>query len=280
MYEIWTRAELRSQGMTPRAIDADLDAGSLIRVRKGHYVRGDSPPSMVRACRVGGRLGCVSLLAELGVFVFDASVLHVHMERGDSRMRSDVGADPLPPRMSRSRVRLHWRRLIEPLASDTGVVRVVDALAHAFLCQEPRYALATFDSVLNKQLLAPWQVDDVFASLPGRFQVLRRFADSRAQAGTETLVRLMVLRLGHDVDLQVEIAGVGHVDLIVDGWLAIECDSKEFHSDWRQQLKDYRRDRELATLGYCVLRLTAEDILYHPELVMAALRGILTGRRH
>lgn len=68
---------------------------------------------------------------------------------------------------------------------------------------------------------------------------------------------------------------VGHVDLLVDGWLVVECDSREFHSSWEQQRKDYRRDRALAALGYSVLRLTAEDVLYHPELVVAGLRGLI-----
>ena len=88
-------------------------------------------------------------------------------------------------------------------------------------------------------------------------------------------MRLLLLRLGCAVDLQVPIVGVGFVDLVVDGWLVIECDSKAHHSSWEQQLKDYRRDLELARQGYCVLRLTAEDILYREQDVFAALTGLL-----
>ncbi len=81
--------------------------------------------------------------------------------------------------------------------------------------------------------------------------------------------------LGRAVELQVEFRDVGFVDLVVDGWLVIECDSRSFHSDWKDRLKDYRRDLALAQQGYCVLRLTAEDILYSPENVLAAIRGAL-----
>ena len=118
----------------------------------------------------------------------------------------------------------------------------------------------------------------MFSALPSRFQVLRGFIDGRAQSGPETLVRLMALSLGCVVDLQVEFDGVGSVDLVLDGWLVVECDSKEFHSSWQQQLKDYRRDKLLAQRGYCVLRLTAADILYEPESVLASLRGLLRSR--
>ncbi|WP_298743427.1 DUF559 domain-containing protein [uncultured Microbacterium sp.] len=274
MFEVWTRAELRAEGINRREINQALVDRVLIRVRKGHYVRGDAPDALIRAGRVGGRLGCVSLLAECGVFVFDHSVTHVHMERGDSRMRAPVGKRHLAARSQRRRVVLHWRALVEPPGS--GAVDVVDAVAHAVRCQEPRYAIATLDSALNTGCLSAEGLERVFDVLPSRYRVLRGFVDARAQAGTETLVRLMLLRMGCAVDLQVGFAGVGAVDLVVDGWLVVECDSKQFHSSWEQQLKDYRRDRALAALGYSVLRLTAEDILYRPEIVLAALRGLVT----
>ncbi len=99
--------------------------------------------------------------------------------------------------------------------------------------------------------------------------------DGRAESGSETLVRLMLRALGRRAELQVVIRGVGRVDLVVDGWLVIECDSKAFHSSWDQQREDRRRDQALAALGYVVYRPIAEDILYHPDVVVAALKGLL-----
>lgn len=72
-----------------------------------------------------------------------------------------------------------------------------------------------------------------------------------------------------------EFGEIGRVDLVVDGWLVVECDSKAFHSSWDQQREDRRRDQALAALGYVVYRPIAEDILYHPDLVIAALKGLL-----
>ncbi len=70
-------------------------------------------------------------------------------------------------------------------------------------------------------------------------------------------------------------AGVGRVDMVVDGWLVIECDSREFHQGWKAQLEDRRRDLALAALGYTTIRPAAEDILYWPEVVVAAIVGLL-----
>lgn len=277
MFDVWTRAEIRAQGATERQLRAAVAAGELLRARKGHYVGRDAPASLLRAARVGGRLGCVSLLAELGVFVFDTSVLHVHMERGDSRMRDDRGSGSLPRRDRRRRLTLHWRTLSEPARS--GAVGTIDAVAQAVCCQEPKYALATLDSALNTGVLQPAQLDEVFALLPRRHQVLRGLIDGRAQSGTETLIRLLLRRAGHHVEVQAKIAGVGAVDLLVDGWLVIECDSKQFHSDWAQQREDYRRDLALAERGFTRMRILAEDILYRPDMVATALRGLLLSER-
>lgn len=278
MFDVWTRADLLTQGWHGRAITRAVREGRLIRARQDRYLAPNAPVALVSAIRVGGRLGCISLLAELGVFVFDGSALHVHMQRGDSRMRSPrAGAGALPARRSRRGVVLHWHPLFEP--ASRGAVHVLDALVHAVRCQSPRHAIATLDSALNLRLIDEADVGDVFGLLPKRYGVLGEFLDGRAQAGTESLVRLMVLGFGCSVQLQVEFDDVGFVDLVVDEWLAIECDSKQFHSSWQQQLKDYRRDLALAKLGYCVLRLTAEDILYRPELVLASLRGLLQRRR-
>jgi very-short-patch-repair endonuclease len=157
-----------------------------------------------------------------------------------------------------------------------GTVDIVDALVHAIRCQQPKHAIATLDSALHKGLVTPADVAEVFAALPSRFGVLRQFLDARSESGPESLVRLLLARLGYAVDLQVSFPGVGFVDLVVDGWLVVECDSKAHHSSWEQQLKDYRRDLRLAQLGYCVLRLTAEDILYREGDVLAALKGLLS----
>ncbi|MCC4248347.1 endonuclease domain-containing protein [Microbacterium testaceum] len=156
---------------------------------------------------------------------------------------------------------------------------LVEALAEAFRCQGPRAGLASVDSAWNKHLITREEVDAVFARLPRRFRRLRALADRSAEAGSETFVRLMLRSLGARFETQVRIAGVGRVDFLVDGWLIVECDSRAHHSSWEEQLRDRRRDRVAAELGYATLRLVAEDILYRPDAVQRALAGVLRGGR-
>jgi very-short-patch-repair endonuclease len=76
----------------------------------------------------------------------------------------------------------------------------------------------------------------------------------------------------------VEFDGIGRVDLLVDGWLVLECDSREYHNSWQQQVADRNRDLALADRGYVTLRLTAAQIMYRPDEVLAAIKGLLAAR--
>lgn len=272
-----TRAELFATGWTRRSITSAVRRGDLIRARRDRYLPPTAPDAVVRAVRVGGRLTCLSLLEGLGVFVMENSVLHVHLPRSASRMRSPDSRRRRLERRGRRSVRLHWLELSVDVGAAT-CVSLVDALAHAVLCQPPRAAIATLDSALNKGMISADQIADVFALLPAKYRVIRPFIDGRAQSGSETLMRLMLRSLGCAVELQVRFEGVGYVDLLVDGWLAIECDSRAHHAGWEAQSTDRRRDLALAALGITTLRPTARMIFDDPEAVLAAVRGLLATR--
>lgn len=184
----------------------------------------------------------------------------------------------LEPKGTRG-VRLHWLELSEAVPAAT-CVGIVDAVAHAVLCQEPRAAIATLDSALNKGLVSPVELQEVFAVLPRKYQVLLGLVDGRAQSGSETFMRLMLRALGCEVELQVHFEGVGFVDILVDGWLVIECDSRGFHGSWDAQQKDRRRDLALARRGITTIRPTASMIFDEPETVLDAVRGLLATRAH
>lgn len=277
--DVATRADLRHRGLSLRRIAHAVDRGELIRARRDRYLPPDTPRSVVEAVRIGGRVTCLSLLQELGVFVFANTTTHVHVPRGASRLRSGSNSrQPLAPRSQRGEV-VHWLPLVRPDEAGPTAVSIVDALVHATRCQRVTHAVATLDSALNLGLIAEPELAEILSALPARYGVLRKLVDARAQAGTETLVRLMARRLGCRVELQVRFDEVGYVDLLIDEWLAVECDSRQFHSDWRQQRKDFTRNRVLAALGISTLRLTAEDILYRSDDVFAALRGLVLSRR-
>ena len=173
---------------------------------------------------------------------------------------------------------MHWRALVEEVGA-LATVGLRDALAHSVLCQDARSAIATLDSALNKGLISAADLLDVRAMLPTKFAPIFALVDGRAQSGTESLVRLMARGLGCSIELQREFAGVGYVDLVLDGWLVVECDSKAFHAGWEKQKEDRHRDAVLAASGFTTLRLTAEMILYRPDEALAAVRGLVATRR-
>ena len=262
------RRDLVAQGWTDRALRAAVVDGRLLRPRPGAYLAPYTPGDLVEACALGGRLACVSVLAQHGIFVLEKSSLHVHLHT----------ARPKAPRSTRT-VRRHWGRLHRTPHPQSTSVELFDAVACAVRCQPPRAALATLDSALRCGLVDADDLDEIFRVLPRRHRVLRRLIDPRAESGPETLVRLILRSLGVPFEVQVAIAGVGRVDFLVDGWLIVECDSEAFHSTWDDQRRDRRRDQAAAALGYATNRPVAEDIMWHSDRVRAALAGLLSGRR-
>jgi very-short-patch-repair endonuclease len=262
------RADLVAAGWTDRGLRTAVLEGRLLRVRSGLYLLPDAPPDAVDASRLSGRVACTSALAQRGVFVLDSGVLHVHLPANSSR----------PATVGRA-LRRHWGRLHRPPHPRSTHVSLFDALAQAVRCQPARAAVATLDSALNTGMLDEGELDDLFRVLPRRYAVIRRLLDRRCQSGPESLVRLMLRSAGLRFDVQVSIPGVGIVDFLVDGWLIVECDSQAHHSTWDAQRRDRRRDQAAATLGYATYRPIAEDIMWHPEVIAAALHGLTSRRR-
>ncbi|MFB7894545.1 hypothetical protein ACFC1I_20240 [Microbacterium sp. NPDC056044] len=261
------RRDLLADGWTDRGLARAVADGRLLKPRPNAYLLPDTPVDVVDACRLGGRLACVSELVRLGVFVLDADGLHLHLHDN----REGVAT---PTR----RTRRHWDRLRRPPAPWSTSVEAFDAVLQAVRCQQPRAALATLDSALHLRVLRPDDLGELFEALPRRHRVLRRLIDARAESGPESLMRLMLRSLRASFDVQVEIVGVGRVDFVVDGWLIVECDSRGFHATWEEQRRDRRRDQAAAALGYATYRPIAEDIMWHPGEVRAALEGLLRGR--
>lgn len=261
---VYTRSDLLASGMRGRDITASVRHGHLLRVRRDRYVLADADGDVIEAVRIGGRLSCISLLKSLGVFVHRCERVHVSVERGTSRIRTVDG----------ERATVHW-------AAPSGheaplhVAPLLDAVRQAVRCQQPREAVATLDSLLHHGLVTRAQIEDVFRSLPARYQTLLRLIDGSAESGPETYMRLILRALGVAFETQVLVSGVGRVDFVVDGWLIIECDSREFHGGWDAQVQDRHRDCAAAQQGYVTVRPIAADILRDDNSVRRMLEGVI-----
>lgn len=267
---VFSRAELRQGGSSGADITRAVKAGTLVRLRRDHYAYPDIDDDVADAVRVGGRVACITLLQMLGVFVLRSVGLHLHLRPHMSRIRKRKS---LPTVM-------HWSNRVQ----EDGMRHVVplrDAVLQSIRCQEPRAAIATLDSLLHLRLATREQVEMLFQALPARFHALLNLVDPSAESGPETYMRLLLRTLGLHYETQVQLPGVGRVDFIVEGWLIIECDSKEFHEGWDKQVEDRARDIAAARLGYTTIRPLASDILFDSSGVREQIEDIIAafGRR-
>lgn len=260
--------DLAADGWTPKRLARAVAEGRFLRLRKGVYAEPGLPEACIAAVRVGGRLCGSSELQRRGVFVLDNTATHVHIEPTSSRL------PPVPEGTAVQRGIL--LRTPHPRSCS---VEVFDAVVQSVRVQAWHEGVATIDSAVHLGVLAVWDLDDLFAALPRRYRRARRLIDTRSESGPETIVRLIARELGAVVEVQVLIDGVGRVDLVLDGWLIVECDSEEFHSDWKQRREDLRRDQAAAACGYATYRPIAEDIMWHRDDVKAALAGLLARGR-
>lgn len=234
-----TRAHLRAMGQTDRRIRAALDSGAVIRVGRSWLARPDANAEAVRAVAARGILGGESALRSYRIWVSQHTGTCIvspstasrlpPLRRGEYRIRRDAPPSPRTP----------WR------------VGVVDALAQYLpRVADPYHAAATLDSALNRRLVTAHDLDQLMQRMPRRIRRLRRHLDGRAESGLETLLRMAIRAAGWTVESQVEIPGVGRVDLVIDGWLVIEADGSRWHDDHESIERDRERNAALVRRGY------------------------------
>ncbi|HMH59259.1 MAG TPA: hypothetical protein VK537_08765, partial [Galbitalea sp.] len=229
-----SRELLLAYGATGRSLTAAVNSGFLVRARRDHYVLPSEGSGIVVATRVGGRLGCISALAEAGIFVLDAKLPHIHIERGMSRLRSPRGRFiPLADR-NRDGAHLHWWPLTDERHATEYSVGLVDALAQAVRCQHPWFAIASIDNAIFKRAVDADVVTGLFRRLPEKHRYLHRKVNGLAEAGQETILRMILDSAGLQYELQVTIHGVGRVDMLVEGCLVLEADSRLAHDGWER----------------------------------------------
>ncbi len=273
---IASRAELLSRGATGPALTVAVRRRDLVRLRRDHYALPTAPQDIRQAVRVGGRLTCTSALRHYGIFALDDGFTQIHVCRDMSRLRHPRRrAEPLGDD-NRDGITLHWTGLAAPESASEVAVGVVDALVCAVRCQHPWFAVASLDNALFLGVIDKDGVDAVFRRLPASHQHLRALVDGRAESGQESVLRMIVREAGLSYELQVTFDGIGRVDMVVEGRLVLEADSRLAHDGWAKQVRDRSRDLALAERGLMTLRPLYQHILFTPEAVRDAILGLLS----
>ena len=255
---------LRRRGDPHEALDTLVAGGALQRVRRGWYRLPVADDDVVTAVAAGGVLTCVSALAFHGAWVPRGDIPHVRPAR--ETMRLDAGVHQCSIA----------RRLPAPVVA---VDPVALSLRAASNCLSREYLVAAVDSALDSGLIRRQDVADALWWAPHRGHESLAETDW-AQSGTESLLRRRLKGLRIGVRVQVAIDGVGRVDLLVGDRLVIEADSVAHHSGPDAYRSDRRRDLLLTTLGYLVLRVSWEQVIYEWPAVLQAIRRIVDAGEH
>jgi hypothetical protein len=121
------------------------------------------------------------------------------------------------------------------------------SLRQAVLCQSEEHAIASIDSALRTRLVSEHDVHRLFEHLPLRLQRLKTELDAAADSGNETIVRVLLRRAGFVVETQFPLPGTSRFDLLIDGVVTLDVDSRQWHSDDAQISWDF--DKVLCSFG-------------------------------
>lgn len=252
----YTRSELLAVAPI-RAVRRAVARGDIRRLRRDVYVSPAMPDTMQAALAVGGSLSCTSALTLGGAWRPPGAGIHIAVPRTASRL----GRPPVGP----TDLTVHWS------ADDiTGPCSSVEiALRHTLVCQPRPAVIAIIDSALRVGLTGLASLDRVNEKVPVKYRLDVDDLDPRAESGIESLARVALRDAGLAVASQILLAGIGRVDLLVEGRVIVEVDGREWHQG--QQERDYRRDLEAMSRGFCVVRADYAHVVEYIELVVAAV---------
>ncbi|KJC64157.1 hypothetical protein TZ00_11640 [Agreia bicolorata] len=257
-----SRGTLLSLGATPRMIDRARSLHILQSVRRGIYASAQADLDQRRAIRLGGKVACLSALRRNRVWAGIDTRLHVCVRRSAHHLHVQEAASVGLPATSRrsdtnfvadpGAPRVHWQRSEHREFDESSYQRdwlmpPLTSLRQAVLCQNEEQAIASIDSALRTRFVAQGQVDRLFTQLPARLQHIRAEIDPTADSGNETIVRVRLRRAGFIVETQIPVPGTSQFDLLIDGVVTLDVDSRQWHGDEAQISWDF--DKTLCSFG-------------------------------
>lgn len=284
-----TRTDLLASGMTRAALATFVEKGDIVRLDRSRFALPGTDPRIVTAVREGGTLTCLSALKLAGVAVLDHSL--VHLRRPTCRRRGRNWAEgvkecSVPPGSARlvpngrgseahptdEPSHLEWPD--HPLDGLDAALRI------ACTNHSDEEVAVVFDSILHSRLRTRAELHALLDGHSKRINRLLPSANAGSESVLESVVRHRLASRGIDVQTQVWIPQIGRVDMLLGKSLLLETDGYEFHADRESFREDRRRDRIAATLGYCVIRLTWEQVLGSWPQALADISAIVSARRH
>lgn len=262
---IATTHELVALGASRGQISRAVEAGRLIRVRKGVYACPHANAVVLDAARAGGAVTCVTVLRINDVWAGNSLLPHIQVPPKGSG-RNGAG------------VHLHWEVPQFEMTTPWTAGRS-QAMWQAIRCLDEENAIAALESAIHKRFLSASEVQAICDRAPERLRdgISRMRNDSGS--GLETIARLRLERAGFTVTTQAGVPGLGHQDLLVNDCVAVEVDGHEWHGADRFEI-DRERDLHAARLGRRTIRLTATQVLGRwPDALTGIERAVKDSER-
>jgi very-short-patch-repair endonuclease len=270
---------LREEGISEHELRLAVRSGEVERIRQGWYCQPGDPSDEVRALRVGGRLGCVSLLRMHGVWLMPDTRLHVAVAMSRDRLRSPASRNvDLDAWTEQPAVVTHWQSRLRNPHEPTELID--DAAACLATCLPRDHAIIAYDSLINAQLLSAERLRAALAGLPDSHEWMMDLVDAGCGSGLETLARLHLRRRNIRLRSQVHFPGIGWVDLVIGDRLILELDSRTHHADPTAYERDRARDLALVERGYLVVRVTYRSVMQDWPAIERAVLAIVRRNEH
>ena len=259
---IYTYSQLRREPLSRRGIDKLLAVGTLRRAGR-FFVSRTEDDAVVEALALGLRPTCLTAAEHHGLWVPPGTGTHVYGRRRIELPDEHIGHG--------------WHRTWpEPSAIASPALLI----EHASRCLDPLDVGILADSALRQGKLHENQVDAIRTRVPRPVSRVLARASAAAESGTESKVRLYFQLRNIPVRTQVEIPGVGRVDLVVGRRWIIECDSKAHHTGESSYEYDRERDGGALQLGYFTTRLTHRMVFAEWLRTQDRLEEITASRQH
>jgi hypothetical protein len=243
---------LAAAGISDFQLKAALSSGAVSRVARGVYAVPGADAGLVAIRSLPAEPACATAAHCQGLWVLE------------------------PPRQPHIAV-AHSRRYPGFICHRSAAPpTLLDSVVQSLRCLPELDGLVIAESAVAGKRVS---LSDLRKRLSGRNDLRARRMVARivpqSQSIIECMARYWLQRAGFHVESQVNIPGMGHIDLMVDGRLGIETDGAGFHMDRASFEEDRRRWNVTTRRGIPTLVVSYWLLLNRPGEFVAMVREAL-----
>lgn len=260
------KRELRRLGATDRDLTDAIRLGSVTRPRRGWYSTLSATDARHRAREWGGRLTGAAALRSHGAWMWRDPPLSISVPRNASRL-------PRPP----DEVRVHYDLPRVTSRGGRAEVDIRDAFVAALteVCFED--AVALLDWSIQTGTLDTFDRIEVVNRLPRYASSIGEWVDDECQSFLESVVRTRLRAAGHSTVTQNPLPNGQWIDIVVDGVIGLELDSRTFHESTFES--DRRKDLVITLDDKHAIRASYDMVQNEWPTVLAAIEAAIDQRR-